>query len=75
MSYCRFGEADVYVYPSVMGGIECCACRLNQGESQNLPLRSQMIEHLHEHQIAGHHVPARVFQRLEREIVERGDAA
>lgn len=28
MSYCRFIEGDVYMYASVYGGIECCACRL-----------------------------------------------
>lgn len=28
MSYCRFSSGDVYLYPSIYGGIECCACRL-----------------------------------------------
>jgi len=28
MSYCRFSNGDVYMYPSTNGGIECCACRL-----------------------------------------------
>jgi len=28
MSYCRFSDGDVYMYPSTNGGIECCACRL-----------------------------------------------
>lgn len=28
MSYCRFIEGDVYMYASVYGGIECCACGL-----------------------------------------------
>ncbi len=28
MSYCRFIEGDVYMYASVHGGIECCACSL-----------------------------------------------
>lgn len=28
MSYCRFGEGDVYLYASVLGGLECCACWL-----------------------------------------------
>ena len=28
MSYCRFSEGDVYMYASVNGGIECCACSL-----------------------------------------------
>lgn len=28
MSYCRFSDGDVYAYPHVDGGFECCACRL-----------------------------------------------
>lgn len=28
MSYCRFSNGDVYMFPSTRGGIECCACRL-----------------------------------------------
>jgi len=29
MSYARFGDdSDIYVYPHVGGGFECCACRL-----------------------------------------------
>ena len=28
MSYCRFSSGDVYLYSSIYGGIECCACRL-----------------------------------------------
>lgn len=28
MSYCRFSSGDVYLYPTIYGGIECCACRL-----------------------------------------------
>ena len=28
MSYCRFSEGDVYLYPHVGGGFECCGCSL-----------------------------------------------
>jgi hypothetical protein len=28
MSYCRFSEGDVYLFPISSGGIECCTCRL-----------------------------------------------
>jgi hypothetical protein len=29
MAYCRFGEnSDVYLFGSMNGGYECCACRL-----------------------------------------------
>jgi hypothetical protein len=30
MSYCRFSKnSDVYLYPSVNGGIVCCSCSLS----------------------------------------------
>ena len=28
MAYCRFGDGDVYIFPHVHGGIECCSCSL-----------------------------------------------
>lgn len=28
MSYCRFSDGDVYMYPNIYGGIECCSCTL-----------------------------------------------
>lgn len=30
MSYCRFVESDVYMYPSCNGGITCCSCLLSK---------------------------------------------
>lgn len=35
--------------------------------------RSEMIEHLREHQKAGHKVPVSAFDRLEREKAQKGD--
>lgn len=29
MAYCRFSDSDIYLYPSVDGGVDCCACRLS----------------------------------------------
>lgn len=35
MSYCRFGEADVYIYDDAYYGIICCACSLlDTGETK-----------------------------------------
>lgn len=28
MSYCRFSEADIYLFDHCRGGIECCACNM-----------------------------------------------
>ena len=32
MSYCRFGEGDVYIFLSVIGKLECCGCFLQKTE-------------------------------------------
>lgn len=29
MAYCRFGESDIYLYPSVDGSVTCCGCPLS----------------------------------------------
>ena len=28
MAYCRFSNADIYLFGSIDGGFTCCACRL-----------------------------------------------
>lgn len=66
MSYCRFSEGDVYMYPS-QEGIECCLCLL---APPWLTLRTQRdgLKHLLEHIEAGHTVPQHAIDRLEGEI-------
>ena len=75
MSYCRFGEADVYVYDSVQGWFECCACLLKSEflVSFTTKTRSRMIAHLEEHIAEGHIVPTYVIERLQAEIETEGD--
>jgi hypothetical protein len=73
MSYCRFGEdgSDVYIFASVRGGIECCGCWVNSGESINVATQEEMLHHINLHRRAGHHVPYEVDQRLSTEIIQR----
>lgn len=74
MSYCRFAEADVYIYASVNGGIECCGCSLEEGKPFfNSPTEEGMLEHIAAHREAGDHVPLDVDERLKKEISERGE--
>ena len=56
MSYCRFLEADVYVYMDVNGSLSCCGCIL--GDDWYFDSTQAMVDHLAEHRAAGHHVPA-----------------
>jgi hypothetical protein len=73
MSYCRFGEADVYIYASVSGGIECSMCSISPEDqfSFNSPTEEGMLEHIAAHRAAGHFVPKDVDDQLLKEIAER----
>ncbi len=68
MSYARFGwdGSDVYIYLSVGGWIECCACILSHEDWEPFHAgdTQTMIDHLKKHQLSGHHVPEYVFERL-----------
>jgi hypothetical protein len=71
MSYCRFGkDSDVYMYPS-FDGIVCCSCRLDENKWQDRVFQTPLeaIEHLREHQIAGHQVCNFALGRLRQEAI------
>ena len=72
MSYCRFGDGDVYVYESILGTFVCDRCKLTAGDFMS-GTRSGMIAHLEEHIEAGHDVPAYAIERLRAEIETEGD--
>jgi len=55
MAYARFSNADVYVFMSTSGHLECCGCHL--GEQWAFDSTAAMVEHLAEHRAAGHNVP------------------
>lgn len=73
MSYCRFGEADAYIYESVDGVFQCCGCSLSTAENAsdwNFPDRESMLEHIKLHRERGDYIPEHVDQRLKKEIAE-----
>ena len=65
MSLVRFGSngSDVYVYESDRG-LECCGCWLDAEASPYFETADEMIDHLRQHLVAGHHVPSFVFDSL-----------
>jgi hypothetical protein len=71
MSYVRFGEegSDVYIYMSVGGWIECCACPLQQ-ESFKAYNTQEMIYHVSQHREAGHFIPYYVEEELREDDKE-----
>jgi hypothetical protein len=56
MAYSRFSYADVYVYMSVAGHLECCGCSLSDEWAYDST--RAMVDHIAEHRAAGHDVPA-----------------
>ena len=80
MSYCRFSDGDVYMYPTI-NGIECCVCKLTKKkhyEKNGIKIKmhsnvlfdtnAQAIAHLEEHIKAGHSVPKYAIERLQEEL-------
>lgn len=73
MSYARWGEdgSDVYVYgasSSLYGADDYLICMHLDGEgSFTCKTPGEMIAHLREHEARGDTVPARAFERLEKE--------
>jgi hypothetical protein len=78
MSYCRFSEGDVYMYPHTSGVIQCCSCRLSQigtgwFADDNFKTHQDALAHLEAHIAAGHNVPQEAIERLREEIGERNE--
>jgi len=80
MSYCRFGEADAYIYDDIQYGLYCCACSLmpsttayNTFFKKELTTHEgfkanydydKMLAHIAEHRNKGDHVPQDVDDSL-----------
>lgn len=62
MAYARFSYADVYIYMSVYGYLECAGCVL-RGE-WSFGSTQEMVDHIAEHREAGHDVPADLEEML-----------
>jgi hypothetical protein len=62
VSYCRFIEADVYVYAGP-DGYECCGCSFGEG-FVSLPKAEDMAAHLRRHIEAGNYVPDDVIPAI-----------
>lgn len=65
MSYCRFGEADAYIYMTY-SGFDCCACSLATKAAKDVddyepvgPFTTarSMLDHIAEHRAQGDHIP------------------
>lgn len=70
MSYCRFSEADVYIYDDVHYGIICCACWLMPGRDVETDLFGEFQRYfINENFVAGTD-----YDKVLSHIVEHRDA-
>jgi hypothetical protein len=70
VSYCRFLEADAYIFEHVGGFWQCCDCALSTEEwgSADFNTREELLAHIDKHRQAGHYIPDNVDKRLHEEI-------
>lgn len=84
MSYCRFLEADVYIYDDIRHGLVCCMCLMspireeyNDALNMNVSIvddfvaghdYDKMLNHIAKHRAMDHYIPQHVDERL---IMER----
>lgn len=61
MSYARFSDGDVYVFPHVDGYVQCCGCIL--GDKWDFHSPDEVVAHMHEHAEAGHLVHEHLLDR------------
>lgn len=70
MSYCRFSDSDVYMFPT-FDGIVCFSCSLARDFNDHIiPNSFEALKHLHEHKTVGSDVPQHAFERLKDEVRE-----
>jgi hypothetical protein len=67
MSYCRFSNADAYIYEAEEG-FTCCGCRIAESGMFVCETELEMIEHIAQHRKAGHFVPTYVDDMLRDEV-------
>ena len=69
MSYARFSEGDVYIYPDgLIGGYTCQLCSLVDTFLFWCETLEELREHVIAHIFAGDVVPDRCLKRIEEEI-------
>lgn len=63
MSYCRFLEADAYIYDDIYYGLYCCGCSLKGSFIAEYDY-DKMLAHIAEHRTVGDYIPEYVDEAL-----------
>ena len=71
MSYCRFGEADVYIYDDVRYGLICCVCHLSDDERGYISGSNHldMLIHIDKHRSIGDYIPIDGDERIREDFI------
>lgn len=64
MSYSRFFDSDLYLYPHVSGYICCAMCSLNKGNSIEIYDDNFLRSHLEEHALSGDTFPNDLYTSI-----------
>jgi hypothetical protein len=56
------------MYASVNGGIECCCCSINSGDTVRFKEKAEALRHLQCHKGYDSKVPQDAIEQLEKEI-------
>ena len=78
LAYCRFGNADIYLFHDCSGCITCCGCSLfggmfSGGKDPVFFTRVDAIKHIKDHLKIGDYVHLDVIEDLEEEIRNLGN--
>lgn len=68
MSYCRFYDADAYIFRNAGGGFECCACSFKPHSFRMLSIFGLLL-HCLKHSFYHDMIPSRAYKRIFYEIV------
>lgn len=72
MSYCRWGESDLYIIHNTYGFLECFCADGKDKISWKTNNRQEMIDHIEKHRNEGAIISEHAINRLEKEIKEEG---
>ena len=65
MSYSRFFDSDIYIYPHVGGYICCAACWLSEdANSEIIKDDEHLFIHIKDHLKAGHNIPEMLYYEI-----------
>jgi hypothetical protein len=63
VSYSRFFDSDIYIYPHIDGYVYCAACLLSE-ESEIIKDDEHLFIHIAEHLKAGHDIPEMLYYEI-----------